>query len=118
MHGLLRCNINAGVHARGRSERVIQRCHNSPRWETWLGSANDVMHQKYTRRILGDLKKSVELRTRHRTRRVDFWGSQRPDEFARYGRRTRWGGVGADGKARIERMCISLLMSKNLLTQR
>ena len=28
----------------------------------------------------------------------------------------RWGG--ADGKARIERMCISLLMSKNLLTQR
>ena len=33
----------------------------------------------------------VELRTRHRTRRVDFWGSQRPDEFARYGRRTRWG---------------------------
>ena len=26
--------------------------------------------------------------------------------------------VGADGKARIERMCISLLMLKNLLTQR
>ena len=38
------------------------------------------------------LKKSVELRTRHRTRRVDFRGSQKPDEFARYGRRTRWGG--------------------------
>ena len=26
--------------------------------------------------------------------------------------------LGADGKARIEKMCISLLMSKNLLTQR
>ena len=47
----------------------------------------------------------VGLRTRHRTRRVDFRGSQRRDEFARYVRRTRWG---ADGKARIERMCISL----------
>ena len=30
MHGLLRCNIKAGVHARGRSGRVTQRCHNSP----------------------------------------------------------------------------------------
>ena len=47
----------------------------------------------------------VELRTRHRTRRVDFLGSQRSDEFARYGRRTRWG---ADEKASIERLCISL----------
>ena len=31
------------------------------------------------------------MRTRHRTRRVDFRGPQRPDEFVRYGRRTRWG---------------------------
>ena len=49
------------------------------------------MNRKHARRILGDLKKVSELRTRHRTRRVDFRGSQRPDEFARYGRRTRWG---------------------------
>ena len=58
-------------------------------------------------RILGDFEKNqfVELRTGHRTRRVDFRGSLRPDEFARYGRRTRWG---ADEKARIERMCISI----------
>ena len=41
MHGLLRCNINTGVHG-----RVIQRCHNSPRWETGLQSAGDVMHRK------------------------------------------------------------------------
>ena len=47
----------------------------------------------------------VELRTGHQTRRVDFRGSLRPDEFARYRRRTRWG---ADGKTRIERMSISL----------
>ncbi len=38
----------------------------------------------------GDFEKVVELRTRHRTRRVDFRGSQRPDEFARYGCYTRW----------------------------
>ena len=32
MHGLLRCNINAGVHARAlaQSGRVTQRCHNCP----------------------------------------------------------------------------------------
>ena len=48
----------------------------------------------------------MELKTRHQTRRVDFRGSQRPDEFALYGRRTRWG-WGADEEARIERMCIS-----------
>ena len=53
---------------------------------------NDVMHRRRVRRILGDLKKVSQLRTRHRMRWVDFRGSQRPDEFARYGRRTRWGG--------------------------
>ena len=45
------------------------------------------------RRIWGILKKSVDLKTRHQTRRVDFRGLQRCDEFARYGRRTSWGGV-------------------------
>ena len=30
MHGLLRCNINAGVRAHGWSGCVTQRCHNSP----------------------------------------------------------------------------------------
>ena len=31
MHGLLRCNMNAGVHASARrAGRVTQRCHNSP----------------------------------------------------------------------------------------
>ena len=53
---------------------------------------NDVMHRKRARRILGDLKMSVELRTRHRMRRVDFRGSLRPDEFVRHGCCTRWVG--------------------------
>ena len=57
-------------------------------------------------RIWGILKKSVELRTRLRTGRVDFRGSLRPDEFVRYGRHTCLGG--ADRKASIERLCISL----------
>ena len=76
------------VFTRARSGHVTQRCHNSPdgkrgyrvRVTSRTGSA---------RRILGQL---VELRTRHRTRRVNFRGSQRPDKFVRYGRRTRWGG--------------------------
>ena len=34
----------------------------------------------------------VELKTMHQIRRVDFRGSQRSDEFARYRCRTRWGG--------------------------
>ena len=65
---------------------------------------NDVMHRKCAEN-LGRFEKVSELRTRHRTRRVDFRGSSRPDEFARYGRRTR---LGADRKVIIERLCISL----------
>ena len=56
------------------------------------GDVNDVMHRKRARRILGDLKKVRELRTRHRTGMVDFGGSQRSDEFTHYGYSTRWGG--------------------------
>ena len=37
-------------------------------------------------------KKSVELRTRIRTERVDSRGSLRPDEFVRFRHRTWWGG--------------------------
>ena len=54
----------------------------------------------------GNLKKVRELRTRHRTRRVDFRGSPRPDEFVRCGRHTCCGG--ADGKVIMERLCNSL----------
>ena len=64
-------NINADVHARGRSGRVTQRCHYSPRWETGLASANDVTHRKRAEDF-GNLKKVSKVETRHRTRRVDF----------------------------------------------
>ena len=112
MHGLLRCNINAGVRAHARSGRVTQRCRNrNPRWETGLGNVNDVTHRKRAQRILGDLKKSVELRLD--TERVgSTFGARRGQTNLRATGAARDGG--ADGKARIERMCISLLMSKNL----
>ena len=106
MHGLLGCTINAGVHAGGADVSLrnvtIAQMGNGARECRWR-------HAPEARGGFGGFWKSqfIELRTRHRTRRVDFWGSQRPDEFARYGRRTICGG-GADGKAIIERLCISL----------
>ena len=107
MHGLLRGNINTGVHARAWSGRVTQRSHNSPRSETVLQSANVVMHREHAE-DLGNLKKARRVETRHRTRRLTFACSRRP-----------WAGVARDGvgteeKAGIERLCLSLLMSKNL----
>ena len=87
---------------RARGGCVVHRCQNKNPIER-LTSGCEWRHAPEARawRILGILKKSVSwVETRHRTRRVDFRGSQRPDEFARYRRRTRWWG--------IERMCISL----------
>ena len=57
----------------------------------------------------GNLKKVSRVETRHRTRRVDF--RLLTEALGRC--RTRCGG-GADEKARIERLCLSVLMSKNL----
>ena len=61
MHGLLRCNINKGVHALTQSGRVTQRCHNSPDgkrgYRVLVTSRTRCM-----RSIFGILKKSVELR--------------------------------------------------------
>ena len=70
VHGLIRCNINAGVHARGRSGRVTQRCHNSP------GRKRDYRVQVTSRtgsarRIWGILKKSVTW-VLPREKTVDF----------------------------------------------
>ena len=63
MHGFLRCNINTSVHAHARSGRATQRCHNSPRWETGLQSANDVTHQKRAEDFGRIWRKLVELRS-------------------------------------------------------
>ena len=91
---------------RARSGRVTQRCHDGPRWETGLQSANDVKHRKRTEDS-GNLKK---------VSRVENWTPNETLDFRllaeALGRcRTRWV---ADEKARIERFCLSLLMSKNL----
>ena len=102
MHGFLRSNINAGVHAHARSGRVTQRCHNSPRWETELASANDVTHRKRAKDLGRFFKKSVtRVETCLGRRRLTFACSRRP-----------WAGVardwgGADEKARIERLCLT-----------
>ena len=100
------------VFSRAQSGRVTQRCHiRNPRWETGLGSANDVTHRKRAE-DLGDFEKVSWVESCLGRRRLTSACSRRPcDGCARVG-------GGTDGKARIERMCISLLMSKNLLTQK
>ena len=111
MHGLLRCNINTGVRARGRSRRVTQRCHNSSHWKwgygVWVTSRTG-----RARRIWGDFEKVNELRIdtggveMRPASGKDGWFSLASGELCG-GCHTCWGG-GADEKARIERMCISL----------
>ena len=111
VHGLVRCNM------RTRRGCVIQRYRNkNPRWKIWPEDVNDVMHRKRARRILGIWEKSVSwvlaseeegwLSGLAEIRRVVCSGVPRVVV-----------GGGADGKVSIERLCITLLMSKNLLTQ-
>ena len=89
MHGLLTYNIDVGVRARARSVSLTI--------ETRVGNGARKCQWRHTPEARGGLweiwkSQLVELRTGHRTRRVDFRGSQRLDEFARYGRCTRCGG--------------------------
>ena len=53
--------MSAGVNARGEDMSFTDVKIKIPR----PGDVNDVMHWKRARRILGFLKKSVDLRTRH-----------------------------------------------------
>ena len=62
---------------RGRSERVTQRCHNSPHWKRGYG-VRATSHTGRARRIWGDFEKVSLLRTGHRTRRFTFACSRRP----------------------------------------
>ena len=81
------------------SGRVTQRCHNSPNGNEGY-RLRVTSRTRSARRIWGILKKSVrrvELRTGHRTRRVDF--RLLVEALGRC--RTRWG---ADDEARIERI--------------
>ena len=94
--------------ARARSGSVTQRCHNSPRWETGLASANDVRHRERGG-FWEILKKSVSrVETRHRARMVDF--RLLAEALGRC--RTRWGVQIKRG--RIEGLCLSLSLSLSL----
>ena len=68
------------------------------------------------RKDLGDLRKVSELSSCVRTGGWSFVARRGQVSRLRRGPHVS-GGVG-DGKVSIERMCISLLMSKSLLTQR
>ena len=105
MHGLLGCNFNAGVHTRGRSGPVTQRCHNGP--DGKRGYRVRVMsHTGSARRIWGILKKSVEFCLGRR--RLGFACSPKPGQWPCGGCHTCVCVGGADGKVIIERLCISL----------
>ena len=93
----------SGEDTRGRSGRVTQRCHNSPRWETGIANANDVKHRK---RAEDFGKKVSRVETRHRTRRVDF------RLLAEALGRCRAWWRGADEKASKERLCLSLSLCR------
>ena len=85
------------VLTRARGGCVVHRCQNKNPIER-LTSGCEWRHapEARARRILGILKKSVSwVEFYLGRRRLAFACSLRPDEFARYGRRTRWGvGVG------------------------
>ena len=63
------------TRVRGRSERVTQRCHNSPDGKTGLASANDVTHRKRAKDF-GILKKP--------TFRQLQWYSQRKGQLSAF----------------------------------
>ena len=63
-------------------------------------------------------EKSQGVEFLSRKKKVDFQSWAKPDDYVRYGRRALVGLKAEDVKAvSIERLCLSLLMSKNLITQ-
>ena len=79
---------------------------------------NDVMHRKRGLRILRFEKKQL-VESPPRKKKVDFQSWARPGDFVRYGRRALVGLRAEDVKAdSIERLCLSLLMSKNLFNSK
>ena len=72
---------------------VVHRCQNkNPRERLTSGCEWCHALEAHAEDFEGFEKKSVELKARDQTRRVDFQGSQRRDEFAHSRRRMRWGG--------------------------
>ena len=86
MHGLLKCNINAGV----RSGRVTQRCHNSPDgkrgYRVWMTSRTGS-----ARRIWGILKKVSWVEFCLGRRQLAVACSPKPGQWPCDGCHTYWG---------------------------
>ena len=103
MHGLLRCNINAGVHGREWNRRVTQRCHDSP--DEKRGYRVRVTSR--TGSVQKILKKSVIwVEFCRGRRRLAFACSPKPGQWPCGGCHTCWAGE-AKGKVILERLCIS-----------
>ena len=107
MHGLLSCTINTGVHGRAGGADVSLRDVTIAQDGKRNYTVQMTSRTGSAQRILGDLEK-VELKLDTRREGLTFACSLR-----------HWAGVARDGgggdeKARIERLCLSLLMSKNL----
>ena len=112
MHGLLRCNINTGIHARTRGVDVslrdvtIAHMGNGAREFKWR-------HAPEARgRFWEFWRKSVELRTRLRTGRLTFASSPKPKKWPCGGCHTCFFLGGGDRKASIERLCLSPYVEK------
>ena len=103
VHGLVRCNINAGVHAHV-SFRDVKIKIPDRNW-------GDITHWKCGLRF----KKKQLVEFPPQKKKVDFQNWARLDDFMRCGRRMLVG-LRADNvkEVSIERLCLSLLMSNKL----
>ena len=109
VHGLVRCKHEHRC-ARARGEDVsfkdvkIEILDSNWNRVMWVTSRTGIVRWGFW-----GFEKNEGVQFLPRRKKVDFQSWARPDEFVRYGRRT-W--FGADGKVSIERLCLSLLMSK------
>ena len=85
MHGLLKCNINTGVHARARGADVSLRDVTIVQMRNGA-SMCECRHAPEARRGFGDFEKVSCVDTCLGKRRLSFAGSRRP-----------WAGVTRDG---------------------
>ena len=104
MHGLLRCNINTGVHTRVRRADVSLRDVTIARDEKRGHRLRMTSRTGSARRILGIWRKLGKLRLD--TKRDGWLSLARRDLCSGCHTRWRWGG--ADEKAGIETLCLSL----------
>ena len=107
--GKLGPNMSAGVHACAERTCHSEMSQQKPQIEIGTREANDVMPG--SAEDFGDLRKVSELSFSIRRRWLTFGACQGLEADATCGGE-------ADGKVSIERLCITLLMSKNLLTQK